>query len=90
MLATSWLTPTIARVLSVFFLREEVQFDGLALRDPLTGNAHRLSECGHAIVGMLHAGRTAEEVVAAVTGKGRFDPAIVLFPRTCRAGRRYP
>jgi len=77
-----------------FFLREEVQFDGLALRDPLTGNVHRLSECGRAIVGMLHAGPTAHEVIAAVTGNGRFDPAMVereirqiillgLFEGTC-------
>jgi hypothetical protein len=66
----------------------------LALHDPLTGNTHRLSECGRAILGVLHSGPTAEEVIKEITRNGQFDRAVVereirqimvlgLFEGTC-------
>jgi Fe-S-cluster containining protein len=77
-----------------FLLREEILFDGLALHDPLTGNTHRLSECGRVILGVLHSGPTAEEVIYEITRNGQFDRAVVgreirqimllgLFEGTC-------
>lgn len=56
-------------------LREELLFDGLTLHDPLTSNAYQLSQCGRAIVDMLHSGSTAEDVIVEVTKKG-FDRAV--------------
>jgi hypothetical protein len=75
-------------------MRKEIIFDGAALHDPLTGNAHHLSECGRAILSALSSGPTAEEIIAKVTGKVRFDRTVVereirqimllgLFEGTC-------